>query len=171
MLYNLFEYLNEIYDFPGAGLFKYISFRAAMAVITSLIVSLVFGGKIINYIKNKQIGERVRILGLSGEEEKKGTPTMGGLIILAAILIPTLLFARLDNIYILIMILSTIWLGTIGLIDDYIKVFKKDKEGLAGKFKILGQVSIGIIVGLVMIFHNDIVVVNEDMLSSFKLKK
>ena len=171
MLYNLFEYLNETYDFPGAGLFKYISFRAAMAVITSLIVSLVFGGKIINYIKRKQIGERVRILGLSGEEEKKGTPTMGGLIILAAILIPTLLFARLDNIYILIMILSTIWLGTIGLIDDYIKVFKKDKEGLAGKFKILGQVSIGIIVGLVMIFHNDIVVVNEDMLSSSQTEK
>ena len=133
MLYNLFEYLNEIYDFPGAGLFKYISFRAAMAVITSLIVSLVFGGKIINYIKRKQIGERVRILGLSGEEEKKGTPTMGGLIILAAILIPTLLFARLDNIYILIMILSTIWLGTIGLIDDYIKVFKKDKRGFSWK--------------------------------------
>ena len=161
MLYYLFEYLQTIYDFPGSGLFQYISFRAAMAVITSLLVSLVFGGQIIRLIQRKQIGEEVRELGLDGEEAKKGTPTMGGLIILSAILIPTLLFARLDNIYIQIMIVSTIWLGAIGFIDDYIKVFKKDKEGLAGRFKILGQISIGIVVGLVMVFHADIVVKNE----------
>ena len=123
MLYYLFEYLQNTYDFPGAGLFQYISFRAAMAIITSLLVSLVFGGKIINIIRNKQIGEQVRELGLAGEESKKGTPTMGGLIILAAILIPTLLFTKLDNIYIIIMIVSTLWLGAIGFIDDYIKGF------------------------------------------------
>jgi len=166
MLYYLFEYLQNTYDFPGAGLFQYISFRAAMAIITSLIVSLVFGGKIINIIRNKQIGEQVRELGLAGEESKKGTPTMGGLIILAAILIPTLLFTKLDNIYIIIMIVSTLWLGAIGFIDDYIKVYKKDKEGLAGRFKILGQVGIGIIVGLVMVFHGDIVVKEDVKLSS-----
>jgi phospho-N-acetylmuramoyl-pentapeptide-transferase len=166
MLYYLFEYLQNAYDFPGAGLFQYISFRAAMAIISSLLVSLVFGGKIINIIRNKQIGEQVRELGLSGEESKKGTPTMGGLIILAAILIPTLLFAKLDNIYIIIMIISTLWLGAIGFIDDYIKVYKKDKEGLAGKFKILGQVGIGLIVGLVMVFHGDIVVKEDVQLSS-----
>ena len=166
MLYYLFEYLQNTYDFPGAGLFQYISFRAAMAIITSLIVSLVFGGKIINIIRNKQIGEQVRELGLAGEESKKGTPTMGGLIILAAILIPTLLFTKLDNIYIIIMIVSTLWLGAIGFIDDYIKVYKKDKEGLAGRFKILGQVGIGLIVGLVMVFHTDIVVKEEVILST-----
>ena len=166
MLYYLFEYLQSAYDFPGAGLFQYISFRAAMAIITSLLVSLVFGGKIINVIRNKQIGEQVRELGLAGEEGKKGTPTMGGLIILAAILIPTLLFAKLDNIYIIIMIISTLWLGAIGFIDDYIKVYKKDKEGLAGRFKILGQVGIGLIVGLVMVFHGDIVVKEDVQLSS-----
>jgi len=166
MLYYLFEYLQSAYDFPGAGLFQYISFRAAMAIITSLLVSLVFGGKIINMIRNKQIGEQVRELGLAGEESKKGTPTMGGLIILAAILIPTLLFAKLDNIYIIIMIVSTLWLGAIGFIDDYIKVYKKDKEGLAGRFKILGQVGIGLIVGLVMVFHSDIVVRENIQVSS-----
>jgi phospho-N-acetylmuramoyl-pentapeptide-transferase len=166
MLYSLFEYLQSAYDFPGAGLFQYISFRAAMAIITSLLVSLVFGGKIINVIRNKQIGEQVRELGLAGEESKKGTPTMGGLIILAAILIPTLLFTKLDNIYIIIMIISTLWLGAIGFIDDYIKVYKKDKEGLAGRFKILGQAGIGLIVGLVMVFHADIVVKEDVYLSS-----
>ena len=166
MLYYLFEYLQNTYDFPGAGLFQYISFRAAMAIITSLLVSLVFGSKIINIIRNKQIGEQVRELGLAGEESKKGTPTMGGLIILAAILIPTLLFTKLDNIYIIIMIVSTLWLGVIGFIDDYIKVYKKDKEGLAGRFKILGQVGIGLIVGLVMVFHGDIVVKEEVKLSA-----
>ena len=166
MLYYLFEYLQITYDFPGAGLFQYISFRAALAIITSLLVSLVFGGKIINIIRNKQIGEQVRELGLAGEESKKGTPTMGGLIILAAILIPTLLFTKLDNIYIIIMIVSTLWLGAIGFIDDYIKVYKKDKEGLAGRFKILGQVGIGLIVGLVMVFHVDIVVKEDVRISS-----
>ena len=166
MLYYLFEYLQSAYDFPGAGLFQYISFRAAMAIITSLLVSLVFGGKIINIIRNKQIGEQVRELGLAGEESKKGTPTMGGLIILAAILIPTLLFTKLDNIYIIIMIVSTLWLGAIGFIDDHIKVYKKDKEGLAGRFKILGQVGIGLIVGLVMVFHGDIVVKENVKLSA-----
>ena len=166
MLYYLFEYLQSAYDFPGAGLFQYISFRAAMAVITSLLVSLVFGGKIIRFIQRKQIGEEVRTLGLAGEESKKGTPTMGGLIILGAILIPTLLFTKLDNIYIQIMLVSTVWLGAIGLIDDYIKVFKKDKEGLAGRFKVLGQIGIGLIVGIVMVFHSDIVVKDEVILSS-----
>ena len=166
MLYYLFDYLQSAYDFPGAGLFQYISFRAALAVIASLLVSLVFGGKIIRYIQRKQIGEEVRTLGLAGEESKKGTPTMGGLIILSAILIPTLLFTKLDNIYIQLMIVSTVWLGAIGFIDDYIKVFKKDKEGLAGRFKILGQVGIGLIVGLVMVFHSDIVVKEEVALSS-----
>ena len=166
MLYYLFEYLQSNYNFPGAGLFQYISFRAALAIITSLLVSLVFGGKIINVIRKKQIGEQIRELGLAGEESKKGTPTMGGLIILAAILIPTLLFTKLDNIYIIIMIISTLWLGAIGFIDDYIKVYKKDKEGLAGKFKILGQVGIGLIVGLLMVFSSDIVVRDNIQISS-----
>ncbi len=163
MLYYLFEFLENHYDLPGAGVFQYISFRAALAIITSLLVSLVFGGRIINLIRKKQIGESVRKLGLEGEQAKSGTPTMGGLIILSAILIPTFLFARLDNIYIQVMLISTIWLGIIGFIDDYIKVFRKDKEGLAGKFKILGQVGIGIIVGLVMVFHSDIVVKEKNI--------
>ena len=158
MLYYIFEFLQNNYDLPGASLFQYISFRAALAVITSLLVSLVFGGHIIRFIERKQIGEEVRALGLKGEEVKRGTPTMGGLIIISAILIPTLLFTKLDNIYIQIMIVSTLWLGIIGFIDDYIKVFKKNKEGLAGRFKIFGQVGIGIIVGLIMVFHSDIVV-------------
>ncbi|MBL6873926.1 MAG: phospho-N-acetylmuramoyl-pentapeptide-transferase [Flavobacteriales bacterium] len=163
MLYYLFEFLENHYDFPGAGVFQYISFRSALAIITSLLVSLVFGGRIINLIRKKQIGEQVRKLGLDGEQAKSGTPTMGGLIILSAILIPTLLFARLDNIYIQVMLISTIWLGVIGFIDDYIKVFRKDKEGLAGKFKILGQVGIGVIVGLIMVFHSDIVVKEKNI--------
>ena len=158
MLYHLFEYLNNTYELPGSGLFKYISFRAALAVITSLLVSMVFGGKIIKLIQRKQIGEEVRKLGLSGEDNKKGTPTMGGLIILSAILIPTVLFTDLSSIYIQIMILTTIWLGLIGFADDYIKVFKKNKSGLAGRFKILGQIIIGIVVGLVMVFHPEIVI-------------
>ena len=163
MLYYLFEFLENHYDLPGAGVFQYISFRSALAIITSLLVSLVFGGRIINLIRKKQIGEQVRKLGLEGEQAKSGTPTMGGLIILSAILIPTLLFARLDNIYIQVMLISTIWLGIIGFIDDYIKVFRKDKEGLAGKFKILGQVGIGVIVGLIMVFHSDIVVKEKNI--------
>jgi len=158
MLYYLFDYLNETFNLPGSGVFQYISFRAAMALIASLLVSMVFGGKIINLIRKNQIGEEVRMLGLEGEESKKGTPTMGGLIILSAILIPTILFAQLDNIYIITLLVSTVWLGLIGFLDDYIKVYKKDKEGLAGRFKILGQVGIGIIVGLVMVFHPDITI-------------
>ena len=158
MFYYLFEYLENTYQLPGAGVFQYISFRAALAVITSLLVSMVFGGRIINLIRKQQIGEEVRSLGLAGEDAKRGTPTMGGLIILAAILIPTFLFAKLDNIYVIIMLVSTVWLGTIGFLDDYIKVFKKDKEGLAGRFKILGQVGLGLIVGSILYFHDGITI-------------
>ena len=161
MLYYLFDYLQSAYDLPGAGLFQYISFRASLAIITSLLVSLVFGKRIISLIRRKQIGEKVRALGLAGEEQKEGTPTMGGLIILAAILLPTLLFAKLSNIYIVIMLISTVWLGLIGFIDDYIKVFKKDKEGLAGRFKIIGQVGLGLIIGLTMYFHEGITIKEE----------
>jgi phospho-N-acetylmuramoyl-pentapeptide-transferase len=158
MLYYLFDYLDKVWDFPGAGVFQYISFRASMAVITSLLISLVFGKSLINYLKKKQVGETVRDLGLEGQKEKQGTPTMGGLIILGSILIPTLLFAKLNNIYIILMLVTTVWLGLIGFLDDYIKVFKKDKKGLAGKFKILGQVTLGIIVGTTMYFHEGIVI-------------
>ena len=158
MFYYLFEYLENTYQLPGAGVFKYISFRAALAVITSLLVSMVFGGRIIDFIRKQQIGEEVRSLGLAGEDSKRGTPTMGGLIILAAILIPTFLFAKLDNIYVITMLISTVWLGLIGFLDDYIKVFKKDKEGLAGRFKILGQVGLGLIVGATLYFHNGITI-------------
>ena len=163
MLYYLFEFFENNYNIPGAGVFYYISFRAALAIITSLLVSLVFGGHIIKIIKNYQIGEQVRKLGLEGEDKKSGTPTMGGLIILSAIIIPTLLFAKLENIYIQVMLISTLWLGVIGFVDDYIKVFKKDKKGLAGKFKILGQVGLGLIVGLIMVFHSDIVVKEKNV--------
>ena len=163
MLYYLFEFLENNYNLPGTGVFYYISFRSALAIITSLLVSLVFGGSIIKLIKNYQIGEEVRKLGLDGEDKKSGTPTMGGLIILAAIIIPTLLFAKLENIYIQVMLISTVWLGFIGFIDDYIKVFRKDKKGLAGKFKILGQVGLGLIVGLIMVFHADIVVKEKNV--------
>ena len=162
MLYYLFEFLENNYNLPGTGVFYYISFRSALAIITSLLVSLVFGG-IIKLIKKYQIGEQVRKLGLEGEDKKSGTPTMGGLIILAAIIIPTLLFAKLENIYIQVMLISTIWLGIIGFIDDYIKVFKKDKKGLAGKFKILGQVGLGLIVGLIMVFHPDITIKEKNI--------
>ena len=163
MLYYIFEFLENNYNVPGAGVFYYISFRAALAIITSLIVSLVFGGRIIKIIKGYQIGEEARKLGLKGEDKKSGTPTMGGLIILSAIIIPTVLFAKLENIYIQVMLISTVWLGIIGFIDDYIKVFKKDKKGLAGKFKILGQVGLGLIVGLIMVFHSDIVIKEKNV--------
>lgn len=158
MLYYLFEYLERIFDLPGAGMFQYISFRSGMAVITSLIISLLFGKSLINFLKKKQVGETIRDLGLSGQLEKQGTPTMGGLIILGAILLPTLLFAKLDNIYIIIILITTVWLGIIGFIDDYIKVFKKEKKGLAGRFKIFGQVILGLFVGLIMYFSPDIVI-------------
>lgn len=158
MLYYLFAYLKEHFNFPGAGVFQYISFRAALALITSLVISLIFGKSIIRFLQRKQIGEIVRDLGLSGEKEKHGTPTMGGIIILGAILIPTLLFARLINVYVIIMLVTTVWLGVIGFIDDYIKVFRKDKAGLAGKFKVLGQVGLGIIIGLTLYFNPNVVV-------------
>jgi phospho-N-acetylmuramoyl-pentapeptide-transferase len=165
MLYHFFDYINQHYDIPGAGVFQYISFRAAMAVIVSLVISLLFGKRLIDKLRDLQAAETIRTLGLAGEEAKKGTPTMGGLIILAAILIPTLLFAKLNNVYVLLMIFSTIWLGVIGFIDDYIKIFKKDKGGLAGRFKVVGQVGLGVIVALVLHF-NDNVVVREQ----FKIK-
>jgi len=157
MLYYLFTYLQEL-DIPGAGVFQYITFRAAFALIVSLIITMVIGKRIIQKLQLLQVGEIVRDLGLQGQIEKQGTPTMGGLIILAAILIPTLLFAKLDNIYIILMIISTIFLGLIGFIDDYIKVFKKNKEGLAGRFKIMGQVGVGIIVGSILYFNDGVVV-------------
>jgi phospho-N-acetylmuramoyl-pentapeptide-transferase len=158
MLYHLFDYLQEAYNLPGAGLFQYISFRAAGAVILSLIISLLFGGRLIEKLRNRQAAETIRKLGLEGEDAKKGTPTMGGLIILAAILIPTLLFAKLDNIYIMLIVFATVWLGAIGFIDDYIKIYKKDKSGLAGKFKVIGQVGISVIVALVLFFNDNVVV-------------
>ncbi len=158
MLYYLFTYLDRVYDIPGAGVFNYISFRAAMAVITSLIISLLFGKKIINYLRRKQVGESIRDLGLKGQKEKQGTPTMGGLIIIGATLIPVLLFAKLDNVYIILMIFTTVWLGIFGFTDDYIKVFNKEKKGLAGKFKIMGQVILGLVVGLIMYFNENIVI-------------
>lgn len=157
MLYHLYQFMNQ-WDIPGLGIMQYISFRAAASVIVSLIIAMVFGKKIIRILQRKQIGEEVRDLGLEGQLQKKGTPTMGGLIILASILVPTLLFARLDNIYIWLMIITTVWLGIIGFIDDYIKVFLKDKAGLAGKFKILGQVSLGLIVAGTLYFNDDVVV-------------
>ncbi|MBP7497230.1 MAG: phospho-N-acetylmuramoyl-pentapeptide-transferase [Bacteroidales bacterium] len=158
MLYYLFRYLDKQYDFPGAGVFEYISFRTSMSIIVSLIISLFIGKYIINYLKKKQVGETVRDLGLEGQKEKEGTPTMGGLIILASILIPVFLFAKLNNIYIILIIIATIWLGLMGFIDDYIKVFKKDKKGLKGKFKILGQVGIGLLVGATMYFNDNVVI-------------
>lgn len=161
MLYYLFRWLDVQYDFPGAGLFNYISFRAAMALLLSLVISLVYGKNIIEFLRKKQIGETIRELGLEGEKAKKGTPTMGGLIILSAILIPTLLFAKIGSVYIILLLITTVWLGGIGALDDYIKVFKKDKKGLSGKFKIIGQVGLGIIVGAVLYFNGNVVIKDE----------
>jgi len=155
MLYSLFKYLESL-DFPGARLFTFISFRSAAAVITSLVISLLIGKRIILYLQRKQVGEVVRDLGLEGQYKKQGTPSMGGVIILASIIIPTLLFAKLGNVYIILMLMTTIWLGLIGFLDDYIKIFKKHKEGLAGKFKIAGQIVLGIIVGLTLFFSNEV---------------
>lgn len=168
MLYYLFDYLDKQFDLIGAGVFKYISFRAGMAAFFSLLITITFGKSLINVLRRKQVGEDIRDLGLEGQIQKKGTPTMGGLIIIAAILVPTLLFARLDNIYVILLIVATIWLGFIGFMDDYIKVFKKDKEGLAGRFKIVGQVGLGLIVGLTLYFNDDVVVreVQPDSLAS-----
>jgi phospho-N-acetylmuramoyl-pentapeptide-transferase len=158
MLYYLFDYIERNFDFPGAGLFQYISFRAGMAAVLSLLITIFFGKSLISMLRRKQVGEDIRDLGLEGQMQKKGTPTMGGLIILAAILIPTLLMAKLDNVYIILLVATTLWLGLIGFLDDYIKVFKKNKEGLAGRFKIVGQVSIGLIVGLTLFFNDNVVI-------------
>jgi len=155
MLYYLFEYLDATYDLPGAGVFQYITFRAAMAIITSLIISMLFGKRLIDRLSRLQIGETVRDLGLEGQNQKAGTPTMGGVIILLAIVVPTLLWAKLDNIYIILMLITTLWMGSIGFVDDYIKVFKKDKKGLRGIFKVIGQIGLGIIVGATLFFHPD----------------
>ncbi|ELR71859.1 Phospho-N-acetylmuramoyl-pentapeptide-transferase [Fulvivirga imtechensis AK7] len=162
MLYYLFDYLQREFDLVGAGVFQYISFRAGMAAVISLLITIAFGKRLINFLRKKQVGETVRDLGLQGQMEKKGTPTMGGLIILAGILVPVLLFAKLDNVYVVLLIVATIWLGLIGFLDDYIKVFKKNKEGLAGRFKIVGQIGIGIIVGVTLYFHEDVVVREYD---------
>lgn len=166
MLYHLFQYLEETYSLPGAGVFQYISFRASLAVIVSLIISLLFGKRLIAKLQDLQAAETIRTLGLQGEDAKRGTPTMGGLIILAAILIPTLLFAKLNNVYVLLMIFSTVWLGLIGFIDDYIKIYKKDKAGLAGRFKVIGQIGLGIIVAVVLHFNDDVVVREQYKIST-----
>ncbi len=158
MFYYLFEYLDKTFDLPGAGVFQFISFRAGMAVIFSLFITMISGRRIIRMLQKNQVGETVRNLGLEGQMKKQGTPTMGGIIIIAAIVIPTLLFAKLDNIYIILMLISTVWLGAIGFLDDYIKVFRKDKKGLHGKFKILGQITLGIIVGGTLFFHEGVVI-------------
>jgi len=158
MLYHLFSYLDAAYDLPGAGLFKFVTFRAAMSLLTSLFIGISFGKTIIEWLQLKQVGEIVRDLGLQGQIEKRGTPTMGGIIILTAILVPTLLFADLTNVYTHMMIIAILWLGSIGFIDDYIKVYKKNKDGLAGKFKIVGQIGVGIIIGAIMMWHPDVVI-------------
>ncbi|MDR1672945.1 MAG: phospho-N-acetylmuramoyl-pentapeptide-transferase [Bacteroidales bacterium] len=158
MLYYLFAYLDKYFDFPGAGMFNYISFRSAMAVFTALCIALFFGRRIICFLKKKQVGETVRNLDLEGQMSKQGTPTMGGIIILLSLLVPVLLFGDICNTYILLMMITTVWLGLIGFLDDYIKVFKKDKKGLHGKFKVLGQITLGLIVGLTFYFSDDIVV-------------
>jgi phospho-N-acetylmuramoyl-pentapeptide-transferase len=162
MLYYIFKYLDEAYNLPGAGLFQYITFRSGIAVILSLLISTIYGKRIINYLRNKQVGETVRELGLDGQVQKAGTPTMGGLIIILATLVPVLLLAKLDNIYIILLLVTTIWMGSIGFLDDYIKVFKKDKEGLKGKFKVIGQIGLGIIVGATLYFHPS-VTIKEDV--------
>ncbi|MDY3979811.1 MAG: phospho-N-acetylmuramoyl-pentapeptide-transferase [Tidjanibacter sp.] len=164
MLYKLLEYLDRVVDLPGAGMFRYISFRAVAAIILALGIGALFGGKLIRLLQRKQIGEEIRNLGLEGQMQKRGTPTMGGLIILISVLIPIVLLGDLENIYTQLMIISTVWLGCLGFADDYIKVFKKHKEGLKGKFKIIGQVGLGIIIGSVMCFSPDVVIVEKSNL-------
>ncbi len=170
MLYYLFNFLDKQFDFPGAGVFQFISFRASMAMILSLIITTVFGNKLIAYLRFKQVGETVRNLGLEGQIQKQGTPTMGGLIIIAGVLIPVLLLAKLENIYIILMLITTVWMGAIGFLDDYIKVFRKNKEGLAGRFKIIGQVGLALIVGWTMYFHPDILV-RQTVTEAFPVNK
>ena len=174
MLYYLFEFLEKNYQIPGAGLFQFITFRAALAVLTSLLIATVYGKKIIVFLQKKQIGETVRDLGLEGQKQKAGTPTMGGLIIILATLIPVLLFAKLDNIYVILLIITTLWMGIIGFVDDYIKIFKKDKEGLKGRFKILGQVVLGLIVGATLFFHPEVTMKERSVTtinSAYKVEK
>nr|HMS68864.1 phospho-N-acetylmuramoyl-pentapeptide-transferase [Saprospiraceae bacterium] len=158
MLYYLFAFLDRQFDLPGAGLFQYITFRSSAAIILSLVISLVLGKRIVGYLRRLQVGETVRDLGLTGQKEKEGTPTMGGFIIIAAIMIPCLLFGKLNNIYLIIMLVTTVWLGFIGFADDYIKVFKKNKAGLKSTTKIIGQVGLGLFIGSIMLLHDDIVV-------------
>lgn len=165
MLYYLFEYLEQQFQFPGASLFGFLTFRAAIAIILSLLISTIYGKRIIRFLQKQQVGETIRDLGLEGQVEKAGTPTMGGIIIILATLIPVLLLAKLENIYIILLIITTLWMGTIGFIDDYIKKFKNDKEGLKGKFKVLGQVGLGLIVGLTFYFHKDVTIKEELPLS------
>ncbi|MFD0864018.1 phospho-N-acetylmuramoyl-pentapeptide-transferase [Sungkyunkwania multivorans] len=161
MLYYLFEYLEKHYQLPGAGLFQFLSFRAAAAIILSLLISTIYGKRIINFLRKQQVGETVRELGLEGQMQKAGTPTMGGIIIILATLIPVLLLAKLDNIYIILLLITTVWMGLIGFVDDYIKVFKKDKEGLSGRFKVMGQIGLGIIVGATLFFHPEVTIKEE----------
>lgn len=158
MLYYLFQYLDQFFKIPGTGVFQYITFRSGMAIIFSLLISIIYGKRIINFLHKQQIGETVRELGLEGQKEKSGTPTMGGVIIIISTLIPVLLFARLDNVYVILLIVTTIWMGAIGFLDDYIKVFKKDKEGLKGRFKVIGQIGLGLLVGSVLYFHPSVTV-------------
>ena len=161
MLYYLFEYLDKTMDIPGTGVFQYITFRSALALILSLMISTIYGKKIIMFLRNQQVGETVRELGLAGQTQKAGTPTRGGLIIIVATLIPVLLLTKLNNIYIILLIVTTLWMGTIGFIDDYIKIFKKDKQGLKGIFKVIGQVGLGIIVGSVLYFNPTVTVIEK----------
>ncbi|AWA28844.1 phospho-N-acetylmuramoyl-pentapeptide-transferase [Flavobacterium magnum] len=171
MLYYLFDYLHKELNVPGTGVFQYITFRSALAIILSLSLSTIFGKKIINFLRNQQVGETVRELGLQGQNEKAGTPTMGGLIIIMATLIPVFLFTKLDNIYIILLIVTTLWMGVIGFVDDYIKIFKKDKQGLKGKFKVIGQVGLGIIVGSVLYFSPAVTIRNDKNLETFTYKQ
>ena len=173
MLYYLFNYLNGFFDLPGAGMVNSISFRAALSIITSLMITMVYGKRVINFINKKQAGEIVRDLGLEGQKQKAGTPTMGGIIIIISTVVPVLLFAKLDNIYVILLLITTLWMGTIGFIDDYIKVFKKNKEGLKGRFKVIGQVVLGIIVGGMMYFNEDVTIKEKiqystEQISEFK---
>ena len=170
MLYYLFDYLHRAYNVPGAGMFQYISFRAGVAAILSLLIATITGKRIINMLYRRQVGESVRDLGLAGQKEKAGTPTMGGIIIILALLVPAVLLTKLDNIYIILLLITTIWMGLIGFIDDYIKVFRKNKDGLKGRFKVMGQLSLGIIVGATLYFHPEVTVKNENAQASRQVR-
>ena len=170
MLYYIFQYLDKAFDVPGAGVFQYITFRSGLAFILSLAFATIYGKKIISFLKKQQVGETVRELGLQGQNEKAGTPTMGGIIIILATLIPVFLLAKLENIYVILLIITTIWMGSIGFLDDYIKIFKKDKEGLKGRFKVIGQVGLGIIVGSVLYFHPGVTVRKDTLGDKFKVE-